>query len=310
MTTWNDLLGQYMSTEKGKELAVNFRKAKETAQISPIAEQTFRSYSEAICPFEQLKIVILHDEPNADPAIADGMCLSSKKQGYILPETKTWYNWMKRFAFPLLPMELFKNDYITESMFHMSRQGILMTNIRLSTYSGRPQSHLNIGWENFTHWMLMQIAIKKMEQGKPILFILLGKEAGTYKGRIVNENTDPHTCMEIDDPRLWEKNAEVSNATKQMFIVMSNFISTHYPEQAKDYDCSLVDAFDFQKVDRLWMDHVVQNRIPMPAFPEGISAQLRQSLTNLSVKFDCPGTAGFVATPMIKFKVGLNYSYR
>jgi hypothetical protein len=189
-------------------------------------------------------------------------------------------------------------------MLHLSKQGILFAPIHLTTYSGRPNSHVDLGWEYFTTTMITQIAKWFEKQGKSILFCFVGREALKY-ALCVPQIT--HMKVSIDDPLETIDINNVSNMTKQWFIGMSNFVSEYYPQSAVQYQLSLIDAFNFELIDKMWLEYVVRNYIPMPALPEGISKKLKDSILDLSLRFDCPGTAGFVATPEIVYNVGINY---
>lgn len=305
MTTWNELLNRYMGTERGKQLTINYRAAIATATISPVPTQSFRAYSESICPFENAKVVLLYDEPNADPAIADGLAFSSKKENHILHETKVLFNWMKKGCFPYIDAETFKSEYVNNGLYNWARQGVLLINAKLCVYSGRPGSCDDMGWDEFTAWMIRQLSGVKNKEGKPILFISLGSKTNRFLADVVG---DIHLKIQCENPAFAIKGEPISDTAKNLFIGMSNFVVENYPEESKMYSCSLEPAFNFEKVDELWLDYVVDNRIPMPAMPEGMGAEVRRSVINLANKLDCPGTAGIVLTPMINYKIGINFS--
>lgn len=302
---WPEIISQYMDTPEGKTLSANILKAKETATISPELPLLFRSYSEKLCPFDSTKIVIVGTEPNADPAIADGLCLSSRKSDYFLPETRIWYNWLKHACFPLMTIEQFKTEVASSDMNHLAKQGIVFTNEYLSTYSGRPGSHRNLGWHEFTQHMLWQVSMFKQNQNQPVMFVFMGNESGLEKN-IINDK-GLHLVVNIADPRHEQKYGELDTTTKHLFIVMSNFIAEYYPEQAKSYRCTFEDAFDWNKVESIWRTFVGVNVIPMPAIPDGISNKMRDAIISMSDKFDFYGTAGELYTPNANFKVGINY---
>jgi uracil-DNA glycosylase len=299
---WNDLISEYFKTPDGQVLAANFRKAKETATISPNPELVFRAYSENICRFEDLKIIILGDEPCADPAIADGLCLSSKKPDYLLPETRTWYNWMRKHCFPAVPLEIFKDQFLSSSMVHIARQGVLFANKRLTTYSGRPGSHHDLGWERFTQWIIERIIEEKTLGNKPLMIVSLD----------VDKISTPYDhkksiYINIDNPKLGAKPLEISKTTSQIFIAMSNFICQYYPESAKTYQCDISEAFNFDLIETLWGRFVQENNIPMPAFTESVSQVMREAVMKFSNKFGVEGAMGELSVPSLVFKVGLNY---
>jgi uracil-DNA glycosylase len=298
-------LENYFKADKGKLLATNYKKTINTATISPIPSLTFKAYSEAVCPFEDVKIVLIYDEPNADPNIASGLAFGSKKPDHILPETKTLFNWMKKGCFPYMTAETFKIEYVNENLFNWAKQGILLLNVNLCVYSGRPGSCRNMGWQDFTSFMINNLSSIKAMENKPLLFISLGDYSEGYLADVIG---GCHLKIHCENPSLAVKDKPLSDRAKSLFIGMSNFVSENYPEHAKTFPCSLEPAFNFNIVDSIWLDFVIKNRIPIPAMPEGIGKELKKAVMDLSVKFDCPGTAGLVVTPMINYKMGIDFS--
>jgi uracil DNA glycosylase len=299
---WNTLIGKYFATTEGITLMTEFKKAATQAKISPEPDFVLRCFSEKLCPFEDVKIIFVGHEPCIDPAIADGIAFSSRRTDYILPETRTMYNWMKASCFPLMPIEAFKNEIASPSLLHLSKQGVLLLNRRLSTFSGRPNSHMYLNWEHFTDWMIRNIIYIKAQQGKPILLL-------DTTGHIKNlENTHKDSIfMHVNDPILRQKPTEVSPETLKMFIVMSNFVATYYPECSIEKTCTLEEAFDFTKVEDIFLRFVTGNAIPMPAIPKGISQKVKDAIISAASSFEFYGTAGELVTPKISFKIGINY---
>jgi uracil-DNA glycosylase len=305
MITWNTLLNNYFQTDKGKVLGANYKKAINTATISPIPSLTFKAYSETVCPFESVKVVLLYDEPNADPNIASGLAFGSRKEGHILPETKTLFNWMKKGCFPYIDAETFKAEYVNETLFNWAKQGILLLNVNLCVYSGRPGSCRNMGWQDFTSFIINNLSSIKAMENKPLLFVSLGDYTEGYLAGVIG---DCHLKIHCQNPLLVKKDEYLTDRAKSLFIGMSNFVSENYPEQARDYPCSLEKAFNFDIVDQIWLDHVIKSRIPIPAMPEGIGKAMKEAVMNLANKFDCPGTAGIMLTPTINYKIGIDFS--
>lgn len=300
---WNNLISEYFATPDGKQLVANVQQATKVATISPNPTLIFQAYSEFTCKFEDLKIIILGDEPCADPAIADGLCLSSKKTDYILPETRTWYNWMRKFCFPAIPIETFKEEFVSSNMYHLSKQGILFANRNLTVFSGRPGSHNDLGWDKFTKWILTKIIEIKTLEDKPLFIVGLGDVA------LPNTEYDHKKSIyiSIENPKLGAKPNDIDKNTQQIFIAMSNFICKHYPKSAKIYQCDISEAFNFELIENLWSKYVQDNHIPMPAFTENVSDIMREAIMKFSNRLGIEGAMGELSTPSITFNVGLNF---
>jgi len=116
--------------------------------------------------FEQVKVVIIGQDPYFKAGQAHGLCFSVKKGVTVPPSLKTIYKELeqdvKGFKAP-------KHGYLEE----WARQGVLMLNATLTVNEGKANSHEKCGWQTFTDRILSIVNEKK--QG--VVFLLWGQFA-------------------------------------------------------------------------------------------------------------------------------------
>ena len=135
-------------------------------------------------PFEDVKVVILGQDPYHGPNQAHGLCFSVRPGVEIPPSLQNIF------------IEL-KSDLGIEppnhgNLAHWAAQGVLLLNATLSVEAGRAGSHQNKGWETFTDAVIH--ALNREREG--LVFVLWGSYA-QKKGAFIDTKkhlvlTGPH----------------------------------------------------------------------------------------------------------------------
>ncbi|MDH5710847.1 MAG: uracil-DNA glycosylase [Gammaproteobacteria bacterium] len=124
-------------------------------------------------PLDQVKVVILGQDPYPTPGHAHGLCFS------VLPEVKPLAKSLINIFSEL------KDDLGIENQHgylqSWANQGVLLLNSVLTVESGQPNSHQGKGWETFTDKI---ISVLNAQQ-RPIIFVLWGSYA-QKKGAIID----------------------------------------------------------------------------------------------------------------------------
>lgn len=141
--------------------------------VFPKGTQIFRAFD--ACPFDQLKVVILGQDPYPTPGHAHGLCFSCDE--HVRPLPKSLQNIFKE-----LEDDLQVPAPKTGDLNHWAEQGVLLLNAILTVRSGQPLSHANKGWEQFTDEVIETINREKTR----VIFVLWGAPA-QQKGRIIDE---------------------------------------------------------------------------------------------------------------------------
>jgi uracil-DNA glycosylase len=137
--------------------------------VLPPRHQTFRAFE--LCPFDKVKVIILGQDPYPNVGDANGLAFSVNK-GQELPRS------LKNIFTELV------NDIGCEYPTHgdltaWASQGVLLANTALSTLEGKPAAHASF-WKEFTSDWISKLG----KQEKPIVWVLWGAYAQSYKGYI------------------------------------------------------------------------------------------------------------------------------
>ena len=154
-----------------------------TRQIFPPADDIFNAF--ALTPLQQVKVVILGQDPYHGTGQAHGLCFSVRPQVEIPPSLVNIYKELHDD----LGCEIPNNGYLVK----WAKQGVLLLNTVLTVRAHEAFSHRNIGWESFT-----DAAIRVLnEQDRPIVFILWGRPAQAKKAML---NNPKHLILEAPHP--------------------------------------------------------------------------------------------------------------
>ncbi len=170
---WNKIFKK----EKKKKYFIkikNFlKKEYKKKNIYPKYKNIFKAFK--ITPFENIKVVIIGQDPYYKENQADGLAFS------LLPKTKitpTLNNIYKKIKFEYPQFKIPTNG----SLNKWAKQGILLLNSILTVEKNKPCSHKNIGWEIFTNKIIKYIN----NYLKKIIFILWG-EFAKKKNKIIDK---------------------------------------------------------------------------------------------------------------------------
>jgi len=132
--------------------------------VFPEGKYIFRALD--LCPFDQVKVVILGQDPYPTRGHAHGLCFSVEET--VKPLPKSLQNIYKE-----LLADIGKPISSNGSLLSWAQQGVLLLNSVLTVEEGRPDSHSGKGWEQFTDAVIKVIS----EQKKGIVYVLWGSKA-------------------------------------------------------------------------------------------------------------------------------------
>lgn len=172
-TTWAEVLNEEQSKPYFKAI-LDFLK-EETRRgtvVYPPAEELFSAFNET--PYEQLKVVILGQDPYHGPNQAHGLSFSVKPGVKPPPSLKNIFQELK-------------NDLDIPIPHHgclkkWANQGVLLLNTSLSVEENKPQSHAKIGWTQFTDTVMKKLN----DYPQPLVFLLWGAHAKSKGAFITN----------------------------------------------------------------------------------------------------------------------------
>ena len=154
-----------------RSLYEKVRQEYETRTVYPPAEDLFQAF--ALTPLEQVKVVILGQDPYHEPGQAHGLCFSVRPGVEIPPSLVNIFQELKEDLGCAPP----ESGYLEK----WARQGVFLLNTVLTVRAHQAASHRGIGWEQFT-----DAAIRALNaQDRPLVFMLWGRHAGE-KSRLLN----------------------------------------------------------------------------------------------------------------------------
>ncbi len=171
---WKNTLSRIFQSDTMLALKAFLRKEKDQGKIIlPHSSLWFNALNTT--PLEQVKVVILGQDPYPTPGHAHGLCFS------VLPDVK---------PIPKSLINIYKElqddlGIINDSghLQSWAQQGVLLLNSVLTVQSGKPNSHQGQGWEQFTDAIINELN----NQSRPIAFVLWGSYA-QKKGAIIDSN--------------------------------------------------------------------------------------------------------------------------
>lgn len=150
--------------------------------IYPPARLIFNAFDH--CPFNEVKVVIIGQDPYHGAGQANGLCFSVNPGVPFPPSLLNIFKEIAADTGSPIPTD--------GDLTRWSNQGVLLLNATLTVRAASAGSHQNKGWEQFTDAVISILAEKR----ENIVFILWGSYA-QKKGAFIDRNrhlvlTSPH----------------------------------------------------------------------------------------------------------------------
>lgn len=153
---------------------VNFVKSEYSAtKVFPPGKLIFNAFN--LCPFDQVKVVILGQDPYHDDGQANGLCFSVNDNVQFPPSLQN--------IFKEISDDLGKPVPTSGDLTRWARQGVLLLNATLTVRAHQAGSHQNKGWEQFTDAVIAELSEKR----EHIVFMLWGSYAKA-KGAMIDKS--------------------------------------------------------------------------------------------------------------------------
>lgn len=182
--SWLQRVGDQFDQPYMAELKAFLKAEKQHKQILPKGHQWFQALNST--PFDQVKVVILGQDPYPTPGHAHGLCFSV--QPHVQPLPKSLQNINKE-----LLEDLGVDNRHCGYLQPWADQGVLLLNAVLTVEAGKPGSHQNKGWERFTDKVIETLN----QQRSGLVFFLWGGYA-QKKGRLIDASR--HLVLQSPHP--------------------------------------------------------------------------------------------------------------
>jgi len=171
--SWRQKLQHEFEKPYFQELTQFVKSEYQSQTVYPPGPEIFRAFD--CCSFEDLKVVILGQDPYHGQGQANGLCFSVRDGVRMPPSLQN--------IFKEIHTDLGKPVPSNGSLERWAKQGILLLNATLTVRASSPGSHQQKGWELFTDEVIKIIS----EEKESIVFILWGAYA-QKKGEVINKN--------------------------------------------------------------------------------------------------------------------------
>lgn len=165
-----------------------FEKEKEKSYFSPLLEQLEFEYKNhkcyppqtlifdafKYCDPEEIKVVILGQDPYHSLGQANGLAFSVNDGVKFPPSLKN--------IFKELESDLNVRPRLTGNLEDWAKQGVFLLNNVLTVREGQPDSHKNLGWDQFT-----LNVIEYLNEINPFLVFILWGSKAISKEEIISE---------------------------------------------------------------------------------------------------------------------------
>lgn len=165
---WKELLKDEFSKPYFQQIVLHLKTERTQGKtIYPPGPFIFNAFDTT--PIDNVKVVILGQDPYHGPGQAHGLCFSVQKDIAPPPSLVNIFK------------ELHDDIGITipnhGNLTQWARQGVFLLNASLTVRAGEPMSHAKIGWASFTDTVIKKIS----EHKEHVVFLLWGKFAQDKK---------------------------------------------------------------------------------------------------------------------------------
>ncbi|MDA0208455.1 MAG: uracil-DNA glycosylase [bacterium] len=181
--SWKHALQDEFEKPYFKELSRFVKHEYQTKTVFPPLTQIFSAFSHT--PFNQVKVVILGQDPYHGSEQANGLCFSVAPGVRFPPSLQN--------IFKEIIAELGGDMPESGDLTHWADQGVLLLNSTLTVEAKKAGSHQRKGWEEFTDSAIRTLA----EEREGLVFMLWGAYA-RKKGAFINRKK--HLVLESPHP--------------------------------------------------------------------------------------------------------------
>lgn len=162
---WKRVLSQEFASPYFRELTARVRDeySRPNNPCYPPGSRIFAAFDNT--PFDQVKVVIMGQDPYHGPGQANGLAFSVAPGVLIPPSLRNIFKEVSDDTGAPIPAD--------GDLTRWARQGVLLLNASLTVREHQPKSHSGIGWERFTEAAVRLLA----EQRDHLVFLLWGSDA-------------------------------------------------------------------------------------------------------------------------------------
>ena len=171
--SWKRILDIEFNKEYFSTLTNFIKEEYKSKTVYPPAKDIFSAFDH--CNLNDLKVIIIGQDPYHGAGQANGLCFSVKEGVKIPPSLRN--------IFKELGNEYENYNPKSGDLTHWAKQGVLMINATFTVLEKQPGSHQGKGWEDFSDAVIKLIS----EKEKNVVFLLWGAFA-QKKSTLIDDN--------------------------------------------------------------------------------------------------------------------------
>tara|TARA_R110001606_G_scaffold49877_3_gene125480 strand:- start:1060 stop:1743 length:684 start_codon:yes stop_codon:yes gene_type:complete len=198
---WDDILLPFINSKAYDDVVTSLVSLVEGGQrFTPQFKDIFNAFKE--CDYDNLKVVIVGQDPYPQLDVADGIAFSCSRKG------KTEKSLQYIFKALYGEYEGYNND-----LRRWANQGVLLINTALTVEVNKIGSHY-WNWKPFTEYLFTEIN----KNNKDIVFILMGKKAESWQLLLPNQIIlkCSHPASAAYRGGVWDSNDVFSKANNEL----------------------------------------------------------------------------------------------
>lgn len=154
-----------------------------SAKCFPPGKQIFSAFNHT--PFDEVKVVIIGQDPYHGPGQAHGLCFSVGKEVAMPPSLKNIFEEIRTDVGTAIPNN--------GNLERWADQGVLLLNATLTVRAHQAGSHQNKGWEKFTDAVIEKLSTER----EGLVFMLWG---GPAKKKGAKVDSSKHLVLTSGHP--------------------------------------------------------------------------------------------------------------
>lgn len=171
--TWEQFFEHEFAQPYVQTLFAQLAAREKVAEVYPSPSLRYRSFQ--LCPLDQVKVVMIGQDPYHQPGQANGLAFSVN-QGIALPPSLL--NIYKEITSDCQV----KMDFQSGDLTYLATQGVLLLNASLTVEKDRPLAHRDLGYGQLFKTVLSLLS----SQSRPLVFLLWGNQAKQYQKFLIN----------------------------------------------------------------------------------------------------------------------------
>ena len=181
--SWEAVLKDEFAKPYFTQLAETIRTRYLERTVYPPPQLVFNAFN--LCPLEQVRVVIIGQDPYHGPGQAHGLSFSVQDGVRTPPSLQNIYKEIESDLGTPVPE--------SGNLESWAKQGVLLLNATLTVEKGQPGAHQGLGWEAFTNAAIRAVS----EQKEYVVFLLWGRHAQAKEALI---DTNKHLVLKAPHP--------------------------------------------------------------------------------------------------------------